>query len=275
MLKTARTFDFNLDVSLLGVGSLMLIVGALLWMQFPRWTRSPAVAEPLCPVGTENTATNEINTVISGESLAELSQHHGASSEQVQELLGQPLCTLPRLSIRSDVLTERAIYQTEDGQQLVVAYEDGGLVGHSLELQEMPQEFMVQRSWKVQPGDTIAGYPVVASLGDLSVQMRGYIYAPETGNVREDVTWVESATTQVSPEGCVVFASPRLPTYLSQLCGVTDPVTGRIKADQPIAQIRGLLHFSLLTLRPQSDQTDAEWQYVAPSPHFLASFLGA
>jgi hypothetical protein len=269
MLRAARPPVLESDVSLFGIGFMMLVAGALLWLQFPRQPQVlSTMRSTLCPSKREHSET------LSQEVLEQLPQHYGASPQDIQQLLGAPLCELPRLAVRADVLTERSIYELEDGQKVVVAYEDGGFVGHSIEHEQIPPEIVVQRSWNVQQGDTIAGYAVVASLGDLSVKMRGPVQAPEGGQVSNQVTWVAETSTDSLAKDCVVYASPQFPTYLSQLCGVQQAKHGQVKEGQTIAQIHGMLHFSLLTRRPNAEQT-SEWHYVAPSPGFLEAFLGA
>lgn len=268
MLRSLNFYRPDTDLALFSSGLLLLLGGLLLWIHFPRWITAKPHAATTC------TGATDADAPLSSQKLEQLAEYQGAEVKRLEKLLGKPYCHLPRLSIRADVITDRAVYRLEDGQQLIVAYEEGVFVGHSLELQSLPQEVVVQRDWQIQAGDTIGGHPVVASLGDLSIRMQGVVHAPESGTLFDDVVWIVDNSTHSLPEGCAVFVSPQLPTYLSRLCGLRTVTSETVQSGQAIAQVQGMLHFSLLTLRHNSDQ-DLGWQYVAPSPGFLSQFLGA
>lgn len=273
MLRPFSFYRTDFDLSLFGAGCLLLLAGIFLWWQYPAQLSSESSVSTACEGIGANYAP------LSNQNFERLTQHQGLTIQQVESLLGEPVCYLPRISVRADTITERAVYRLEDGQDAVVAYEEGVLVGHSLENQLLPQEFVVHRDWQVQIGDTVGGYPIVASLGDLSVAMQGPLHAPEAGTLLRNVTWIVDHSTQSLPEGCALFISPQLPGYLSRVCGLRTTMSETVmsetvQAGQTVGYVQKMLHFSLLTLRQPSEQ-DAGWRYVAPSPNFLAQFLGA
>ncbi|WP_253188329.1 hypothetical protein [Leptolyngbya sp. 'hensonii'] len=112
------------------------------------------------------------------------------------------------------------------------------------------------QNWQLQPGDEIAGYPIVSSLGDISIQLRGKpVYAPFQGRI-------EPFTSH-----CVVFSSPEVPAYLFRLCGLNRPRLGTVKAGEKIGS-GPALQFAALRKQP-----NGTWAFVEPSQSILEKVL--
>lgn len=120
-----------------------------------------------------------------------------------------------------------------------------------------PRYISLQQTWELQPGDSIAGHLVSASLGDVSIELDGAaVRAPFDGEVEP-----------AAQAHCVFFSSPEVPAYLFRLCGIDHPQVGRLKLGQVIG--RGdYLHFA--TLRRQPEGT---WAIVEPSSNILERAL--
>ena len=115
----------------------------------------------------------------------------------------------------------------------------------------------VQQGWELQPGHSIAGHPIVAGLGDVSIRLRGStLYAPFDG-------MVEPADV----EDCVVFSSPKVPAYLLRLCGLSHPRWGAVKQGDRLGTGH-TVHFA--TLRKQPDGT---WAIIEPSLNLIETAL--
>lgn len=262
-----------------GASILLLISGALFWQSFPlpwRWFSTIAQA-PLdfCP-----DRSNSLPLAIEPYQQLENQTLYGSTPETIHSLLGQPTCVLPPIAIRADAMTEREVYYLPDGVAVVLAYEAGTLVGYSQDGQSLPDRITVAQSWAITPGDRIAGYPVLASLGELSIQVQGFVYAPANGILTREVTWFvpdsSDTLTPLTPQGippdCVLFSSAAFPAYLSRLCGLGQYQLNTIAADEHLGRVGGLLHLALLTLRPTQTQ-ELRWHYVAPAPQFIAQFF--
>jgi hypothetical protein len=123
-----------------------------------------------------------------------------------------------------------------------------------------PRQIMVQQTWELETGQQIAGFRVVASLGDISIDTQGHrIYAPFAGEVE----------LAAPGEDCIFFSSPEVPAYLFRYCGLRRPRLGTISLGRAMGSAR-VLHFS--TLRRQPDGT---WAIVEPSRHVLERSLQA
>lgn len=121
-----------------------------------------------------------------------------------------------------------------------------------------PREIVVQQSWELAPGDEIEGFLVAASLGDISIQMRGArVRAPFSGEVER----------AASGPDCIFFSSPEVPAYLFRYCGLKRPRLGAVSAGQAIGRAE-FLHFA--TLRRQPEGT---WVIVEPSTNVLERSL--
>lgn len=121
-----------------------------------------------------------------------------------------------------------------------------------------PRSVAIQQSWELAPGDTIEGFFVAASLGDISIHLDGAaVYAPFEGEL-------ELAATGKS---CVFFSSPEVPAYLFRYCGLKRAHVGQVAAGQSIGKAN-YLHFA--TLRRQPEGT---WVIVEPSTHVLERSL--
>lgn len=119
------------------------------------------------------------------------------------------------------------------------------------------RQLQIQQTWALQPGAAIAGHPIVASLGDVSIELRGAaVYAPFDGNVAPAAT-----------ANCIIFSSPRVPAYLLRLCGIQRPRLGDVERGDRIGTGR-TLHFA--TLRKQPDGT---WALVEPSRNLIETAL--
>lgn len=111
------------------------------------------------------------------------------------------------------------------------------------------------QTWELQTGDTVAGYPVMGSLGDISIALKGKIYAPYDGRV------------QPNKPGCVMFSSTDVPNYLLRLCGVNKAQFGQRRAGEAIATA-DTLQFAVLNKR-----SDGLWALVEPSKRILEQML--
>ncbi|MGP1372557.1 MAG: hypothetical protein ACTS3T_07005 [Almyronema sp.] len=131
------------------------------------------------------------------------------------------------------------------------------LTGCQLKPAVAPRSVPVQQTWELQLGDRIAGYLISASLGDISIELKGAkVYAPFTGEVEP-----------TDKKYCVVFSSAEVPAYLFRLCGLKRPKLGSISQGEAIGSGR-YLHFA--TLRRQPDGT---WAIVEPSSSVLERTL--
>ena len=121
-----------------------------------------------------------------------------------------------------------------------------------------PRRIALQQSWELVPGDTIEGFLVAASLGDISIQMNGAsVSAPFQGEIE----------LAASGDRCIFFSSPEVPAYLFRYCGLRNPQLGAIRAGQSMGKAN-FLHFA--TLRRQPEGT---WVIVEPSTHVLERSL--
>jgi hypothetical protein len=122
----------------------------------------------------------------------------------------------------------------------------------------VPRQIRVQQAWELQPGQTVAGFRVAASLGDISIDMSGSaVRAPFAGEVEPSA---------LSPD-CVFFSSPEVPAYLFRYCGLRRPHLGPVALGEAMGRAQ-FLHFA--TLRRQPDGT---WAIVEPSSHVLERSL--
>ncbi|MCY7392706.1 MAG: hypothetical protein LH647_14825 [Leptolyngbyaceae cyanobacterium CAN_BIN12] len=112
------------------------------------------------------------------------------------------------------------------------------------------------QNWQLQPGDKIAGYLVVAGLGDISIELNGKsVYAPFNGQTQQD------------QRNCLIFSSPDVPAYLFRLCGISNPRFGNSQQGDSLGT-GTVLHFA--TLRKQPDGT---WAIVEPSKPVMERIL--
>lgn len=121
-----------------------------------------------------------------------------------------------------------------------------------------PRTVALDQAWELDLGSTLEGFRVVASLGDVSLHLRGArVKAPFNGEV------------QAAAEGqdCVFFSSPEVPAYLFRFCGIQRPRLGAIAAGQAMGRAN-YLHFA--TLRRQPEGT---WAIVEPSANVLERAL--
>lgn len=119
------------------------------------------------------------------------------------------------------------------------------------------REVHIHQGWELQPGNSIAGHPIVAGLGDISVRLAGRaLYAPFDGKIEP-----------AEVEDCVIFSSPQVPAYLLRFCGLSRPRLGDVAQGDRIGRGR-IVH--LATLRKQPDGT---WALVEPSLRLIESAL--
>lgn len=121
-----------------------------------------------------------------------------------------------------------------------------------------PRSVALDQSWELGLGSAVEGFRVVASLGDVSLQLRGArVRAPFDGEV------------QLSADGpdCVFFSSPEVPAYLFRFCGVRRPQLGEVEEGQSMGKAN-FLHFA--TMRRQPEGT---WAIVEPSTNVLERSL--
>jgi hypothetical protein len=113
-------------------------------------------------------------------------------------------------------------------------------------------ELKLHQKWELQPGDTIANYPVLGGLGDLSINTQGKpIYAPFHGTLRR------------TTHHCTLFSSPEVPAYQFRLCGLSNPRLGDVAQGDSIGTANAL---QFAALRKQPDGT---WAIVEPSKSIL------
>ncbi len=120
-----------------------------------------------------------------------------------------------------------------------------------------PRALNVQQTWQMQPGTQVGNYSVVASLGDVSIDLGGdRIYAPFDGVLQP----------QTDSE-CLIFSSPEVPSYLFRLCGVENANLGEVAQGESLGQVQ-LLHFAALRKQP-----DGRWALVEPARDLLERVL--
>ncbi|MBD0266806.1 MAG: hypothetical protein ICV77_00795 [Cyanobacteria bacterium Co-bin8] len=121
-----------------------------------------------------------------------------------------------------------------------------------------PRQVMLQQSWELEPGDVVGGYLVTASLGDISIYLKGHrLRAPFSGDI-------EPAAAGVN---CIYFSTPEIPAYLFRFCGLRRPHLGPITLGEVMGSGE-YVHFA--TLRRQPDGT---WAIVEPSSNVLERAL--
>lgn len=115
----------------------------------------------------------------------------------------------------------------------------------------------IQQNWELQVGDTVAGYKIAGSLGDVSVELNGgVVYAPFDGQLQpNDIA------------GCYVYSSPEVPAYLFRLCGLQALRLGNVRGGEAIAKGE-FLQFAALRRQP-----DGTWVIVEPAPDILERAL--
>lgn len=115
----------------------------------------------------------------------------------------------------------------------------------------------VQQTWQMQPGSQVANYRIVASLGDVSIDLGGdRIYAPFDGLLQPQ-----------AESDCLIFSSPEVPSYLFRLCGVENAKLGDVAQGDVLGTVR-LLHFATLRKQP-----DGRWALVEPARDLLENLL--
>jgi hypothetical protein len=120
-----------------------------------------------------------------------------------------------------------------------------------------PRTINVQQTWQMQPGTQVSNYSIVASLGDVSIDLGGdRIYAPFDGLLQPQVD-----------SDCLIFSSPEVPSYLLRLCGVKDANLGEVKQGDSLGTVQ-LLHFATLRKQP-----DGRWALVEPARDLLERLL--
>ncbi len=121
-----------------------------------------------------------------------------------------------------------------------------------------PRVVQVQQAWELQPGSTVAGFPVAAGLGDISLTLGGAVVrAPFNGDVEP---------AAIAPH-CVLFSSPEVPAYLFRYCGLGRSRLGPLEMGEAIGPAQ-VLHFA--TLRRQPNGT---WAFVEPASTILERSL--
>lgn len=123
-----------------------------------------------------------------------------------------------------------------------------------------PRRIVLQQTWELEAGDTLAGHLIVAGLGDISIQLNDHVVrAPFAGRV-------ELAAAGVN---CIYFSTPEIPAYLFRYCGIRRPRLGSIRAGA-VMGVGDYLHFATLRRLP-----DGTWAIVEPSGHVLEKSLHA
>jgi hypothetical protein len=117
-------------------------------------------------------------------------------------------------------------------------------------------DIKLYQTWELQPGDTVAGRPVLGGLGDISIHLDGNnVYAPFDGKIQFD------------KRRCAIFSSPDVPAYLFRLCGLSAPRLGNLKQGEEIGSGE-LLQFAALRKQP-----NGTWAIVEPAKSILERTL--
>ncbi len=143
--------------------------------------------------------------------------------------------------------------------QTLALISGGWLVGGCANLMRPPVQPLsidIQQNWQLQPGQVVAGYPVLGGVGDISIELNnGTVYAPFDG------------TIQPNGDVCVAFTSPEVPAYLLRLCGLRHPTVGDVREGQPIGRADTVQIAALRRL------PDGKWTMVEPSSRVLERAL--
>lgn len=143
---------------------------------------------------------------------------------------------------------------------------------------ESPVNLKLHQQWHLQPGQTIADYPISSGLGDVVINLGGQaIYMPKAGRIQpladhpnEAFAKGESLATNRAgrkPSPCVAVSSPEIPAYRLRLCHLRQLRLGH----QPAGQIIGRgEQVAIAMLRKQPEGT---WAFVEPSPSLLEALL--
>ena len=115
----------------------------------------------------------------------------------------------------------------------------------------------IQQTWELQPGDTVGGYRIAGSLGDVSIELNGAtVYAPFDGQVQPN-----------DIQGCLVYSSPEVPAYVFRLCGLRLLKRGLVRQGDAIGKGDDL-QFAALRRQP-----DGKWAIVEPAKDILERTL--
>lgn len=121
---------------------------------------------------------------------------------------------------------------------------------------EPPVSIKLYQTWQLQPGDRIAGYPVLGGLGDISIELNNNpVYAPFDGRMERDT------------RNCLLLSSPEVPAYMFRLCGLVNPRLGRVNQGDVIGRAVSL-QFAALRRQP-----NGTWAIVEPSKQVLERTL--
>ncbi len=124
-----------------------------------------------------------------------------------------------------------------------------------------PRKVNLYQRWALQPGDTLAGYRVQSSLGDITLDLQGNkVFMPFDGEVEPDAE---------QQNLCLIVSSPDVPAYLFRLCGVRNGHLGKLAKGSAIGTAKVM---AFATLRRQADGT---WAMVEPAEKLLTQFLQA
>ncbi len=137
---------------------------------------------------------------------------------------------------------------------------------------EAPVNLKLHQQWHLQPGQTIASYPISSGLGDVVINLGGKaLYMPKAGRIQPltDRQNEASATGKIGTQSsnCVAVSSPEIPAYRLRLCHLHQLQLGQ----QPAGQIIGRgEQVAIAMLRKQPEGT---WAFVEPSPSLLEALL--
>lgn len=132
------------------------------------------------------------------------------------------------------------------------------IAGCTAEESDVPANAVqLYQSWSLQPGSTIGDHPVIGSIGDISIELKGdRVYAPFNGTVHPHQA------------DCVLFKSPEVPAYLFRLCGLQHSRFGERRAGDTIGSST-VLQFAALRKQP-----NGTWALVEPAIHVLEKTVG-
>ena len=264
------------------VGLILLFAGLTFYRSRPETAAFP---DSSCHTPVDDRADNRTPS----ETWQQLAGREGIAREQVREIVGLPVCTLTRLSVRAGAITERELYRTEGDRQVIVAYEDDRYLGYAFEPVEVKKswgapalarersgpsikEIELAKTWEARAGETVGKHQIVGGLGDVTVRVGGNITAPASGWIDSDFVLISEGSMSKSTNDCVVFSSAQIPAYLLKLCGLSRRHDGAIARGSVLGRTDAYLHVALLSFRKNADG-EGRWMYVSPSTDLVERML--
>lgn len=270
MTNQQKSKDLSLNpISVFGLTLLMAL--ALGWSSFNYGGTKVAVSQD-----GDCLEIMPSDAALQPDQLKQLDDRKEASRQDIHRFLGRPYCSLPKVTIRFQTITEREVYVTSQNNRVILAYENNRFIGYSFLPQRPIHRSQVElelRPWMgVQSGEHISGRPVITGLGEISLKSSEEVYAPANGRVETDFVFISGGTLSPSREDCLLFSSALFPTYITQLCGLKNRYPGSVQQNNGIGATNGQLNVALLSWR-QDGGRGRNWMFVSPSPDFLKGFF--